>query len=659
MTTETSTESTPLRPETIPNTLTTQLQAVLDGRWAQTRDVVRRQIDEQTLVPQHGLSLADYRERVLDQMKQMVPLGFPAAGFRPEHGGTGDVGAAVTAIETLGYGDLSLMVKAGVQWGLFGGAIENLGTASHHEKYVRGLIDLDLLGCFAMTETGHGSNVQQLETTATYDPTTGEFEIHSPTFHARKDYIGGAAEHARYAAVFAQLITGGPGEEPTGRGVHCFVVPIRDENGDDLPGVTTSDCGYKGGLPGVDNGRIVFDRVRIPRADLLNRYADVAADGTYSSPIESDNRRFFTMLGTLIRGRVTVGASAGAAGRYGLAIAVNYALGRRQFEAPGGEDELLLLDYRTHQRRLLPLVARAYAFAVAQNEVTAELHDLQTADPETVDPKDIRLLETKAAAIKAGHTALAQTAISQAREACGGAGYMADNLLPLLRGDIDVFTTFEGDNLVLTQLVAKEQLTAYAEDVQGLDAVGWVRFVANMATSYALEKTAARQVVQTLLDDSDEDPENSALTHPGTQLRLLRDREDHLTRTAAARMRRAKDDDADPLEVFTETQDHLVKVGQAHIERIVLESFVEVIGRVADRPTRTVLKQVRNLFVYSLLEDDLGWFLMHRHVSVERGKAIRRGVNDLCRDLRPHAQDLVDAFGVPAASLNIPMLGHH
>ena len=98
MTTETSTESTPLRPETIPNTLTTQLQAVLDGRWAQTRDVVRRQIDEQTLVPQHGLSLADYRERVLDQMKQMVPLGFPAAGFRPEHGGTGDVGAAVTAI---------------------------------------------------------------------------------------------------------------------------------------------------------------------------------------------------------------------------------------------------------------------------------------------------------------------------------------------------------------------------------------------------------------------------------------------------------------------------------------------------------------------------------------------------------------------------------
>jgi acyl-CoA oxidase len=636
--------------------LTASLQTVLDGRWAATRDVVRGLIQDHHLVPQAGLGLDEYRERVLGQMQRMVPLGFPADGFRTDHGGTGDVGAAVTAIETLGYGDLSLMVKAGVQWGLFGGAIENLGTARHHRKYVRGLIDLDLLGCFAMTETGHGSNVQELETTATYLPDTGEFEIHSPTHSARKDYIGGAAKHARYAAVFAQLVTGGPDEQPRGRGVHCFVVPIRDSTGADLPGVRTSDCGYKGGLPGVDNGRIAFERVRVPRENLLNRYGDVAADGTYSSPIESDGRRFFTMLGTLVRGRVTVGASAGAAGRLGLTLAVKYALVRRQFDGPEGGGELLLLDYRTHQRRLLPLVARAYAFALAQNEVTAELHELQSAAPETVQPERIRELEGKAAAIKAGHTALASRAISEAREACGGAGYLAENRLPLLRGDIDVFTTFEGDNLILTQLVAKEQLTAYAADVQGLDAVGWVRFVANMAKDVALERTAARQVVQTLLDDSDEDPEESDLTHPGTQLRLLRNRENHLIRTAAARLRRAKDPDQDAAEVFTDTQDHLIKVGRAHIDRIVLETFVEVIAEVTDRPTRDALKAVRNLFVYSLIEEDLGWFLMHRHVSVERAKAVRRGVNELCGRLRPLAETLVDAFGVPSVALDVPML---
>ncbi len=101
--------------------------------------------------------------------------------------------------------DLSLMVKAGVQWGLFGGAVENLGTERHHEAYVKKIINLELRGCFAMTETGHGSDVQALETTATYDADTEEFVIHSSTPNARKDYIGGAAETATIAAVFAQL----------------------------------------------------------------------------------------------------------------------------------------------------------------------------------------------------------------------------------------------------------------------------------------------------------------------------------------------------------------------------------------------------------------------------------------------------------------------
>ena len=157
--------------------------------------------------------------------------------------------------------------------------IENLGTERHHKAYVRRIIDLDLLGCFAMTETGHGSDVQSIETTATYDSASEEFVIDSPTPSSRKDYIGGAAETARVAAVFAQLITEEDGN-PVNHGVHCLVVPIRGEDGNDLPGVTTSDCHYKGGLPGVDNGRIVFDHVRVPRVNLLNKYADVAAEGT-------------------------------------------------------------------------------------------------------------------------------------------------------------------------------------------------------------------------------------------------------------------------------------------------------------------------------------------------------------------------------------------
>ncbi len=178
--------------------------------------------------------------------------------------------------------------------------------------------------------------------------------------------------------------------------MHCFVVPLRDEDGNDLPGITTSDCHYKGGLPGVDNGRIMFDNVRIPRDNLLNKYGgDVAEDGTYSSPIENVNRRFFTMLGTLIRGRVTVGGSAAAAGRVALDIAVRYALQRKQFSAPDDEGEVLIMDYLVHQRRLFPLIARSYALQFAQNELVARLHDLQTAD--NPDTEEQRELESRAA----------------------------------------------------------------------------------------------------------------------------------------------------------------------------------------------------------------------------------------------------------------------
>ena len=337
------------------------LRNALDGRWRDVKNQTRAKLDHEQFRPHYTPNTVIARAKVAEQMKIIAAAGISDEGFRKEHGGTGDVGAAITMIEMLAMSDLSLMVKAGVQWGLFGGAVENLGT-ERHGAYVKKIISLELLGCFGMTETGHGSDVQSLETTATYDAETEEFVIHSPTPTSRKDYIGGAAETATISAVFAQLITTEDGK-PVNHGVHCVLVPIRDAEGNDLPGVTTSDCQYKGGLPGVDNGRIMFDHVRVPRVNLLNKYGDVAPDGTYSSPIDNPNRRFFTMIGTLIRGRVTVGGSAGNAARVALDIATRYALQRRQFSSPD-DGEVLIMDYLAHQRRLFPLIARVIRAAV-------------------------------------------------------------------------------------------------------------------------------------------------------------------------------------------------------------------------------------------------------------------------------------------------------
>ncbi len=614
------------------------LRNTLDGRWIDVRNRFRDLLSRELFRPHYTPNTNVARAKVTEQLRRIAAFGASHEGFRKEFGGSGDVAAAVIGIEMLAMSDVSLMVKAGVQWGLFGGAIENLGTERHHEVYMQRIIDLDLFGCFAMTETGHGSDVQSLETTATYDPDTHEFVINSPTPTSRKDYIGGAAETARLAAVFAQLITRGEGH-----GVHCFAVPIRDDAGNDLPGVTTSDCNYKGGLPGVDNGRILFDQVRVPRENLLNRYADVEPDGTYTSPIENPNRRFFTMLGTLIRGRVTVGGSAAAAGRVALDIAVRYALQRKQFSDPDGT-EVPIMDYLVHQRRLLPLVAKSYALQFAQNELVSRIHDLQTSDhPE---PEDQRELESRAAGLKAVNTWHASTAIQEAREACGGAGYLAENRLIGLRADTDVFTTFEGDNHVLLQLVAKSLLTAHADDIKGMSPFGWVRFAANYAGDRVLKRTAAETIWQTILDTREDNEEEGSLFNRGTQANMFEDRETYLMSTVSRRLR-SKSKEMSPFEAFNAVQDHVLDTARAHIDRIVLEAFVAGIDNCPDAEARRILSLVCDLYALSVIDENKAWFVEHRFLSTERAKAVTRAINHTCRALRPHAEELVDGFGVP------------
>lgn len=636
-----------------PETKTTadHLRDALDGRWGDVKNRMRATLSEDLFRPHYTPNTVIARTKVAEQLRIMAAFGAAADSFRKEHGGTGDVGAAVTMIEMLAMSDLSLMVKAGVQWGLFGGAVENLGTERHHEAYVPKIISLELRGCFAMTETGHGSDVQSLETTATYDPATEEFIIDSPTPSARKDYIGGAAETATMAAVFAQLITHEDGE-PVHHGVHCVLVPIRDEDGNDLPGVTTSDCDYKGGLPGVDNGRIVFDNVRVPRVNLLNKYGDVAPDGTYSSPIDNPNRRFFTMLGTLVRGRITVGGSAGAAARVALDIATRYALQRKQFNAPDG-GEVLIMDYLVHQRRLFPLIAKSYALQFAQNELVGKCHDVQSADAPDADEQ--RELEARAAGLKAANTWHASRSIQEAREACGGAGYMAENRLIGLRGDTDVFTTFEGDNHVLTQLVAKELLTAYADDIKSMSPVEWVRFAANTVGERVIKRTAAETIIQTILDARQDNEEEGSLFNRGTQITMFEEREEYSLASVARRLQ-AKSKQMSEFDAFNSVQDHVLHAARAHIDRVILEAFVAGIDACPDEEARELLGIVCDLYALSVIEDDKAWFIEHRFLSTERAKAVTRGINDRCRALRPHAETLIDGFGIPDALRYAEML---
>ena len=615
----------------------------LDGPHAAIREQVRDWLGEEGNAPRPDLPLEEHREQVLEWTKALAGTDRTSLGYPKAYGGQDDLGGYIAGFETLAFGDLSLLVKCGVQFGLWGGAVQHLGTERHHERYLHDIATMKLPGAFAMTEHGHGSNVQEIGTTATYDAEAQEFVVNTPDDDAAKEWIGNAARDGRMAAVFCQLIVGD--EE---RGVHALVVPIRNEDGSDVDGVRIEDLGAKLGLDGVDNGKLWFDHVRVPREALLDRYATVSAEGGYTSPIENASKRFFTMLGTLIQGRVSVCGASINATKVAQTIAVRHALVRRQFGPPDGE-EVTLMTYRTHQRRLLPDLARTYGLHFAQERLVAGLVDSYANEG---DDRERRQLETTAAALKATATWHATHAIQQCREACGGQGYLRANRFAALKADTDVFTTFEGDNTVLMQLAAKNLLTDFRDEFGELDPFGTFAFMAEQVAGVVAERTAARELLGRIADEvlPGRDDEGDLLDRD-TQLELFRWREQHIKSSAARRLRGGIEGGHDPFEVLIEVQDHVVAVARAYAARLTLEAFADAVERCPDHETQRVLARLCDLFALSEIEADRGWFQEHGRLSSTRSKSVIRAVNTACGELAEHARFLVDALGVPDAAL--------
>jgi acyl-CoA oxidase len=637
------TRSTLPSPDAVP---AEALRTVVDGRWARARQETREQLAANAeMRADPDLTSAQYREWITDSLKFLTSSGRPHTGFDPSVGGQGDVGGVVAAFAMLAYGDLSLLVKAGVQWGLFGGAVQVLGTERHHEQYLRAIIDGELLGCFAMTETGHGSDVQHLHTTATYDREAGEFVVHTPYPQARKEYIGNAARDGRMAVVFAQLITGD--EKP---GVHAFLVPLRDSDGKALPGVQIGDDGRKAGLNGVDNGRLAFDHVRIPRENLLNRFADVAPDGTYSSSIENETARFFSMLGTLVRGRISVAGGAGAATEKALTLAVRFGERRRQFANPATGEEIAVLDYLAHQQKLLPALATTFALHFTQDDLVQRMHDIQAPGAGPVGAREQRTLEQSAAGIKAIATWHATHTIQTCREACGGAGYLEENLLPALKADTDVFTTFEGDNTVLLQLLAKELLSDYGRTIKKGNPLEIAPLLGRQLAGVLAERTGAASLTRRLpfrgidLTDRTRRRELLAVRREDTLAAAIRN--------LAPAMRTGNDEFA----VFNSAQDLLLTAARAHVDTLVEASFADKLVTVDDPAVRALLERVYDLHVLTVIDRERAWYLETGRLTAAESRSIRPLVNGLCAELRPHARTLVDGFGVPDEWLACPML---
>lgn len=617
-----------------------QLGRTLLGTWADIRLASRELAKDPALQRIEGLSLEEHRARVFGQLKLLVDNGQVHRAFPASLGGGNDHGGNIAGFEELVTADPSLQIKSGVQWGLFGAAVLHLGTEKHHKKFLPGIMSLEVPGAFAMTEIGHGSDVASIATTATYDPQTQEFVINTPFRGAWKEFLGNAAADGVACTLFAQLITNG-----VNHGVHCFYVPIRDAaTGEFLPGIGGEDDGLKGGLNGIDNGRLYFTDVRIPRDNLLNRYGDVAEDGTYTSPIPSPGRRFFTMLGTLVQGRVSLDGASTLGAAMGLTIAITYGNQRRQFTAGSDTDEEVLLDYQRHQRRLIPRLATTYAQYFAHDRLLLKFDEVFSGKADS--DEDRQDLETLAAALKPLSTWHALDTLQESREACGGAGFMASNRITGLRADLDVYVTFEGDNNVLLQLVAKRLLTDYSKKFAKADAGALARYVVAQAADRAYHGTGLRTLAQTVADFGSTARSVGQLRDPQTQRELLTDRVETMIAEVATRLRNAnKLSRQKAADLFNSQQNELIEAARAHGELLQWEAFTEGLEKIQDAGTKQVLTWLRDLFGLGLIEKHVAWHLIHGRLSQQRAQAVSAYIDRLVARLRPHAQDLVDAFG--------------
>ncbi|GAA0143600.1 oxidoreductase [Lithospermum erythrorhizon] len=591
------------------------------------------------LSPDFNQSMEQQREMTMKRVEYLLDHGV-FKGWMTEKGHQAEL-RKLALLDAIGIFDHSLAIKIGVHFFLWGGAIQFFGTKRHHDKWLKNTEDYVIKGCFAMTELGHGSNVRGIETVTTYDSNTGEFIINTPCESAQKYWIGGAANHATHTIVFSQLIINGKNQ-----GVHAFITQIRDENGNVSPNVRIADCGHKIGLNGVDNGRIWFDNVRIPRENLLNSVADVSPNGDYLSSIKDPdqryhflsmyvplhasvflfNMRFGAFMAPLTSGRVTIALSAIYQSKIGLSIAVRYALARRAFSMTQDGPEVLLLDYPSHQRRLLPLLAKTYAMGFAANYLKT-LYVQRT-------PELIKTIHVVSSAFKAILTWHNMRTLQECREACGGQGLKTENRVGHLKGEYDVQLTFEGDNNVLMQQVSKALLGEYVSAKKrnkpfkglGLDHMNQpCPVIPSQLTSSTLRSTNFQ-----------------------SDIFCLRERE--LLNRFAGEVSQRQSAGGSKEYAFVESYQLAEDLGRAFADRAIFETFTKAEASVPSGSVKDILSLLRSLYALVTIEEDVA-FLRYGFLSTVQAAAIRNEVAMLCTELRPHALHLVSSFGIPDAFL--------
>ena len=351
----------------------------------------------------------------------------------------------------VGFMSNSAGTKVGVHFGLYTKTLLSLGTEKH-KKWVKRAFQTADFGCFMLTEVGHGSNVQGILTTATYDHASRGFVLNTPVDEGMKFWIGNLAETANMGVAFAQLLVNGKNE-----GVHAFLIRIRDDQGNLLPGMVVGDCGSKMGNNGVDNGWVLFRSKRVPLDSLLNKFSWIDETGKFKSKIKSKGKRFAVQISALSGGRLGVAVTASLAIFCGCGIAVRYGSVRKQFGEKKGMENYLM-DYPLVHSQLLTRISYGAVMNNAADLIDKEWQNVNVFDLADLQVKELHSLSSF---IKVAASWNMKEGLAKARELCGGHGYSAYSRIPTLMNDTEIHVTWEGTNEVLLQQTCKNLLEEF------------------------------------------------------------------------------------------------------------------------------------------------------------------------------------------------------
>lgn len=544
-------------------------------------------------------------------------------------------------LEVISVLDPGFWTRFGVHLGLFSNCVRSGATSGQFGYWVsKGMLACrNFYGCFGMTELCHGSNVQGIETTATFDEDSDEFVIHTPHLGATKWWIGGAAHSATHCAVFARLIVKGKDY-----GTKTFVTPLRDlDTYATLPGVTIGDIGKKMGRDGIDNGYIQFTNVRIPRAYMLMRYCQVTRDGqVFEPPMQQ------LAYGALLTGRVMMAVDSSNIGKKAITIAGRYAAVRRQFKSdPNQELETVLLDYPIHQRRLLPLLAQAVAFQYTGqqlshmlNTTTEALDALEPGDPKLDEVLEmLKATHASSSGLKAFCTWGTLAAIEVCRQSLGGHGYSSYTGLAPLYNDFAVHCTWEGDNTILALQLGRA-LTSAMEEVRQGKKQGEALAYLNDIDATLNQRCKSEEALNTLAG-----VEEGWLTASARFVKVAYDEFNRLVEAGNSR------------EVAAEKCSQFrFAAASVHTTGFIFRQFRAAVERYPHENdgVKKALSTLALLYGLWQMEEKSGFLLRSGWLQPEQFDYVSRRVTELCAEVRTWAIPFIDTFEYTDFIINSP-----